>query len=329
MGFVAGAVCVSVVFALTGTGIFSAAQGAETDCKLHRLAHLDVTPDQADRPTVLIDLNGTPKKFVVDTAGVYSGVTPETVSGLSLKTATLSAKRITHTVSGESPTKVAYVTEMRIGRLPIPNMALFVMTPSMIAPDSDGLLSGEVLHVFDVEYDPAAAKLSLFQPNQCPANIVHWTRAPHAELDFHMNRQPMNNEWRVIMTSADWHIVAPAKLDGHDVDVTIDTGASTSFLLAGDADDLLSAADKKKMQRLDDATNPDKEVYSYPFSKLDLGPVMVENPKVLIFSGQRDRLNQAVASRPQLILGTTVLNRLHFYIDYKNHKIYLTPADAH
>lgn len=321
----AGIAAAAVFFVLC----VSSSAADEADCKLHRLAYLDVTPDHAQRPTVQVLLNGTPKQFVIDTAGIYSAVTPETATALKLKTAHMSTKKITHLVSGESPDIVAYVDEMKIGRLPIPNMALFVMTPSMVSPDSDGLISGEILHVFDVEYDPAAAKLSLFQPNNCPAHIVHWTTQTHAELDFQMNRQPQNNDWRIIMTSPEWHIIAPAKLDGHDIEVTIDTGAYTSLLLSDDADAMLSTAEKKKLKAEDTKISTGETIYSYPFQSLDLGEVQIRNPHVMIYPGSRDRLAKAIALKPQLILGTSILNQLHFYIDYKSHKIYLTPASAH
>lgn len=314
--------------AMAWFGLMGAAvAGDVASCVLHRVVDLDVSPDRCGRPLVKVSLNGTMEYFLVDTAGIYSGVTPDTVSELGLE-ARYMKTGLVHMVSGETSNHIVRIEHMQIGTLALPPISLVVMPPSAVAADSQGLLSGEFLHLFDLEMDPVAAKFSLFLHNECSERVVHWTHGPYAALDFRMSQMDASNSWRIVRRAQEWHIVVPAKLDGEDIEVTIDTGASTSVMQYGEAEALLSSDQMHQLKRVDTDFGSISPVYRHPFKILDLGGVQIKNPSVGIVPGSRGTPAKILSPKPQLILGDNVLNQLHVYIAYQDHKIYITAADA-
>ncbi|MBS0273469.1 MAG: retropepsin-like domain-containing protein, partial [Proteobacteria bacterium] len=78
-----------------------------------------------------------------------------------------------------------------------------------------GILGSNLLRNFDVEVDPAAAKVNLFSPDHCQNKVVYW--APeYADLPLSI---ASNGQIEVTMS-----------LDGRDVDAILDTGASHTTL---------------------------------------------------------------------------------------------------
>jgi aspartyl protease len=76
----------------------------------------------------------------------------------------------------------------------------------------DGILSPDVLRNFDLDFDFAAHKLNLISPEHCEAKVVYWTR-DYADAEFMV---------------VDGHIVLPMKLDGQELQATLDTGSTVS-----------------------------------------------------------------------------------------------------
>jgi hypothetical protein len=62
-------------------------------------------------------------------------------------------------------------------------------------------------------------------------------------------------------------------------------------------------------------------VYNYPFQALTFGNVTVNHPHVEIVS-------DPVWSEDDLLLGIGILRQLHFYIAYREKKLYITQAQA-
>lgn len=57
----------------------------------------------------------------------------------------------------------------------------------------------------------------------------------------------------------------------------------------------------------------------------------VSNPAIVLLSEDSNKLfedtsNNDEADHAKIIVGLTVLRQLHFYVAYKEHKIYVTPA---
>lgn len=327
MRHIIGSLFAALLFALSaGTGLADEAK----ICKLHRYAHLDMALDGAGRPVVPVTINGTPLRFVVDTAGIYNGISEAAVEKLGLKYRKVRDSVVHHGVSGAKMKGVATADKFVIGAIPVDKMEFMVLPPEMSAPDSDGIISGGFLHVFDIEIDFAGGKFSIFLQTDCGARYVHWTKEPYGELPFEMNKKPMNTGIWIIQKGRDWHITARAKLDGVDVDAVFDTGASTSFMTVEEAMDVLPSGTKiEDFKRLGEETDPEKAYYSYPFKTLEIGGIRIDNPMVVMHRAWDNGASRRFQSRPQLILGVSVMRHLRLYIAYKEKKMYFTSAEAH
>ena len=72
-----------------------------------------------------------------------------------------------------------------------------------------------------------------------------------------------------------------------------------------------------------------RPVFTYPFKTLEFGDVKIDNPQIFMQHSADGGFSRRFQSRPQLILGTSVLRQLHLYISYKDKILYFTNATAH
>lgn len=305
----------------------AAQAGDEQGCKLIRAANLDMTFDQAGRPLVPVTINGVAKQALVDTGGVFSSVTDAGAKELKLRTEPYPPQRIFF-LDGSYVTQISYPDSFAIGHLtiPTPRFALMVAPPSYDNIERSATLAPDIMHVFDVEFDFAAGKFELFAPSDCGEKVVHWTHEPYAVLPFEMNE---NGRYGPFMNQGGgWQIVARATLDGTEVDATIDTGSYVSNMTLGDANEVIPSGEDKNLKHIDNGAGAG-ETYSYPFKSLKLDAIAIDNPTIIIRPNKLGVLARAGKIRPQLLLGASVLRRLHLYISYKEKKIYLTDAVAH
>lgn len=301
--------------------ILSPVRAEDTACHLKRVAYLDITQNNAGQPSIPVVINGISKPFFVDTAGYLTSVQQNAIAELGLKTAR-SKEAVLYPAYGKKSELTAFPDSFQLGVIPISKIGLVVM-PSGIHndPNDAGSISGDILHIFDVEFDFAAAKFSLFLPNDCGDRVVHWTHGTYGVLPFTDAAATADSASYIFEKRAEWHIVVPGKLDDADVDVTIDTGSTVSFMTLEDARSILPPAQRAKLA--------DQDVGNTLFKKLALGEMTVNNPTIYV---QQDKLGNAQRLgklKPQLILGMSALRQLHLYINYKDKKIYLTPASAH
>lgn len=303
--------CWAAIVLAAGT-VAVRAEDVTPSCQLHRQADLDMYADTLGRPAIPVDINGNRKTFLIDTAGIFSMVTPETVSSANLRTK--QAKVPLVLVNGDRPQKMAIAENLTIGTITLSQVPLPVIPESMSFGNSAGQISGDILHVFDNEFDFAAARFSLFLPDTCGARHAYWTQGSYGEVPFKKLPKGVQN--------LEWHITIPAKLDGIDIWVTINTGTTTSFMIADKT--RLTLAKKIWKQH-----NPDAKklppAYMYPFQALSIGNVTIYNPDIMLLTGNAPDWKKA---KPELILGMSVLSQLHLYISYKDKKVYLTSAST-
>ena len=286
-------------------------------CKLTRVANLPMKIDSAGRPAIDVTLNGVTKLFLINSAGIYSSVAEESLPDFNLKIVPLFQHPIS-LMDGTLVNKIAYPDSLLIGNLRIPTAgyALAVIPPGHTAPGDAGSISPDILRLFDVEFDFAAARFELFMPSDCGDQVVHWTHAPHAVLPFQMSHN-------------DFHIVTRAKLDGKDVDVIVDTGSTTAFMSLDDAKDIIPGGQDKNLKPLPGNLPLGPQAYTYPFKTLTLGDITVDNPVVILEPSIPDVVGTMGKIRPVMILGASALQQLHLYISYKEKKIYVTNASTH
>jgi len=184
-----------------------------------------------------------------------------------------------------------------------------------------GILGSNVLRNFDVEVDPAAAKVKLFSPDHCEGKVVYWART-FADLP--------------ITVRSNGAIEMETTLDGHDVDAVLDTGAAHTTLTIEMARrvfdiDLQSPA----VEHVSGEGN--NAIYRTRFQSLVAGDLAISNPQIMLVPDPvaRKRMAKAMDSgfsgsldfrNARLVLGMDILSRLHFYIAYREQKLYFTAA---
>ena len=270
---------------------------AQVNCQIVRKVLLDMDMDDTGRITVPVTIAGVEKRMLVDTGASDSLIAAPTVAALKLATRRAPNGAYMQGFGGRIDAKVVDIAEFGLGRMKGKNFTLFVETGYL---DADGLLGGDFLYFFDLDFDFANAKLSLFSPDHCPGKVMYWSRGNYGVVPFEIEQN---------------HIMIKVQLDGQEIKAALDTGAADTVMSlerASGAFDL----DKDKL----------KKSRHYPFKTLSFGEVSVINPAIDLMPDDQSRVMGRHSSDLQMIIGMGVLRRLHLYISYKEKKIYVTPA---
>jgi predicted aspartyl protease len=292
-----------------------------TKCQRYRLASLPITYDAGRRPTVPITVDDVQKQFLVDTGGVDSMLTQSTVDELKLSKE--HTDLAVYDVTGAAIKYRTYAHSIKIGSMTAGRWPFLVMPDNNIGvgdPNAvGGVLSPDIMLKYDVEFDFGADKLNIFTHDDCSGRVTYWSAEPYVALPFRLD---------FVDDGGGFHIIARATLDGQDIDVQFDSGASDSVMMNDDALEVIPPQSTSLMKRLD--TNPDERnaVYHYPFHTLNLDGMEIQNPEVVILPEKNGFVHNA-QTRPRLIVGMTVLRKLHVYVAYREKTIYLTDANAH
>lgn len=274
-----------------------AAQAPAPACKLVRKALLDMNMDDTGRITVPVFINGTEKHMLVDTGASDSLIAAATVADLKLATRRAPNGAYMQGFGGRIDAKVVDIAEFGLGRMKGKNFTLFVETGYL---DADGLLGGDFLYFFDLDFDFANAKLSLISPDHCPGKVVYWSKGAYGVVPFQLEQN---------------HIMIKVQLDGQEIKAALDTGADDTVMSlerASGAFDL----DKDKLRKS----------HHYPFKTLSFGDVNVGNPAIALVTDTESAVMGHHSDDLQMIIGMGVLRRMHLYISYKEKQIYVTPA---
>jgi predicted aspartyl protease len=316
----------AMVLAVTGFG-----SSAQT-CGLVQMASLDITMLPEGRIAVPVTINGTPREFMVDTAGVYSSVSDDLVRALGMKKTATGGK--IYGVGGSTSIFSVKADSFMIGKNEAKDFHFIVDNPYAGAK-YDGVLAADMLTLFDVDIDMANKKLNLFSQDHCPGKVVYWTRSGYAELPFRLSGS-------VVSGNRDNHIDVTMQLDGHDLSTNVDTGSFRTWVRMKAASRTLgfdeSAPGVERESKADDIA-----VYKGQFKSLTMGGVTVNNPAIDIIADKMEdayRMEHSEKSRDDpvygqelsvedLYLGMTTISKLHMYIAYKERKLYITAVDAH
>src|SRR5262249_46637795 len=95
----------------------------------------------------------------------------------------------------------------------------FLVTGNEGGPDIPGdqpigLIGSEILRNYDLDFDFAAAKLNLIEPDHCKGKVVYWPAQTIATIPFEVGRG--------------FQIRLPLLVDGKPMTALLDTGASVS-----------------------------------------------------------------------------------------------------
>lgn len=294
------------------------ALAADAPCNIPRkvYAHIDMNMDSAGSVVVPVFIGGKQLQMLVDTAGVVSMLSTHAEDTLGLGRRAIGGSRLQF-YGKVQVTSYVHAPDMLIGRSELPAFNIMTVPDGEIPPDIDGMIAPDLLSIFDVDFDFAKGKFSLFSQDHCPGMGAYWTDAP-AQIPIEITN--LNQ------------IVLTLQLDGQDVLATIDTGSTNSELSLEAAEKLFDFSVDSPMVKRDQNVHRFK-AYHYPFKKLQMQGVTVNNPDLTLISDDESgmgRSNWEIDNRtPRLILGLNVLRQLHLFIAYKEKILYVTSAEAH
>lgn len=173
---------------------------------------------------------------------------------------------------------------------------------------ADGTLSPDMMKQYDVEIDFPRGIFGLFSQKHCKGQVVHWTRSGYVVL-------PME-------VVASGHIEVPVTVDGKKFTAVLDTGAQSS-IISMSAARALGITERSPELKPIKMSNSRYQAYDYPFKSLDFDGISVSSPRLQIVSD-----NFLPSMRIDMIIGISILRRLHLYIAYGEEKLYITPAGA-
>lgn len=272
-----------------------------------------MTMEPDGRAAVPISLNGRNVQMLLDTGSPQSVIASAVIDKLQLARHALPEGLFFQFYSGVVLTEFVRVDTMSLNGHSLPSWRFIAAPDIMFAHNSKGLFGEDFLSAVDLDLDFGHRQLGLISSEHCPGRVVYWTHGDYSVV-------PMRQD-------DDAHIYIDVVLDGHEVEATVDTGAADSAMTLKTArhtfdldedDPALKPAmvtDKKGDQRVGS--------YSYPFSSLSFGDVVVENPQITIIP-----TGDVAPWAPKLLLGMNVLRQLHVYIAYKEKRLYLTSAEA-
>lgn len=280
---------------------------AEEKCQLYRVLSLDMLPE-AHGVVVPAAIGEHPLKMAVDTGGYFTAFTEEMAAALDLKPYINAASGMA--VYGGIPLRrFVSVSDFRLGNMKTRELDYPLLPQGFMPPGIDGLLSPDFLANYDLDFDFANGKFSLFSPDHCDGKVGWWTTSDM------LTAIPIKRDGPL-------HISMRVNLDGKEVKALIDTGASRTIMSLDEAEDLFDL----NTDALEDgpAVNNVQGTKRARFKKMSFGDVEVLNPDIILVPDRG-----AGGRAPDMILGINVLRQLHLYIAYREKMLYLTAASEH
>ncbi len=301
------------------------ADAADCRLKIFNSIPMTLTPN-GTRALVPITINGTEKMFLLDTGGATTQLSPAAASDLKLPPTESNVKMLD--MYGNASTTAVRVSSFTLGRMHDTDTTL----PVMATPFGDdapfvGLLAADYMANYDVELDFGGGKMNYFSPDHCEGKVVYW---------------PATAGTAVPMRFWDHHLTLQVTLDGKSVKAEIDTGAPRTTIIASQAKRIFGiTAETQGAKALYEDRG--EKAFGMVFQKLSFDGLEVNNPHIVIIPdkvGSRDANNDFItgsrlhkvddrdSSDPVMLIGMDVLNKLHLYVAFSEHKLYITPAAA-
>ncbi|WP_254063286.1 retropepsin-like aspartic protease, partial [Rhodanobacter sp. L36] len=126
-----------------------------------------------EQPTTLIKINGTDKRFMLDTGAFYSLMSRADAQTLGLKTRDLPFGFRISGVGGDASARYTQVKEFGILGTTLKNI-------EFVVGGSDtryALIGANLLDIADLEIDLAHGKMTLFKPEGCDKSaLAYWSK---------------------------------------------------------------------------------------------------------------------------------------------------------
>jgi hypothetical protein len=298
------------------------AMGAE-DCTLKQVASLDMTTLPGGTIGVPLKIAGENRIFVLRMEFPYSAVSQSFADSLHLAHAPLAPSGNKVNLLGRDVTDVTTLPDLQIGAVSGKDVPVLLL-PNATDAAAVGILAFDLLSNFDVELDFHDAKLNLFSPDHCPGKVVYWADS-YASVPF--------------IRDALGGILFKIDLDGHRLKARLSTSEPNAALHGWVAENRMDIF-TKDLVALSPASK-DATRYRYPFKRLSLGDVAINNPAVDVLTLETDQTCDGMATPDvgsrttichggsDIAIGLKELRALRLYFSFKENELYVTAADAH
>jgi predicted aspartyl protease len=283
---------------------------ADDPCHLVRMAAFDMSIDSAGGAYVPNTIAGQTVNMLIDTGGIFTMLTEQSVEKLGLnRKNTFGSGEIMF--GGKKIQFYVETNDVNLGGLKADHVPMQVLPDGFLPPEIGGTIAPNILRHYDVDFDFANAKLNLFSPDHCEGKVIYWSTAAAGQVPIGIDQEG--------------HIDVPVQIDGQDVRAALDTGSSRS-LMSLEFAKLIFGIDGNDPKLIPAKGEDSARAFHYPFSKLTMNDIAVQNPDIVLVS---DSVSHLFDGRTKLILGMGILRQLHLYIAYREKKLYVTAASAH
>ena len=263
------------------------------------------------QPLVTVELDGTEAHLLMDTGSFFSFVTPEAAKRAKLNVGFAPEGLRVQGLGGEARPDKATVQDFTVGKQTLHRVDLLVYGDRFSANGVDGILGQNFLRLASVEIDLANGIARLIKTTGCKhANLAYWAGSkPVSVLD-------------ILATDLNApHIVASAQVNGTDIRVMFDTGASSSHLS-------LRAAERAGITPQSPGVVPGglrfglgtaaRDSWIAPVKSFKLDAEETHNTRIRI--GELGTLPRQV----DMLLGADFFLSHHVFIDYDARRVFFT-----
>ena len=314
-------------------GLLAAAGGARAaDCPLNMLGSMDlqVSPDNLQVP---LTFGTVQKNFYLEIGSGLNMITQEAADQTGFHFHSLDPN-IFLGGYGQKITRLGNSPKFRMGTLPGDDVEFGILPRPLEDGAVAGHLGNRMFERLDFELDIAQHKLNVFSTDHCPEKVVYWTKTGFAEL-------PFRREGTILTTSM--------ALDDKPLRVTLSTRAG-SVIGMNTVRELFKLDETSPGMTLSTTSSDGQKYYRYPFKTLTVDALTIGNPNILIrdeapAQGCNNRpriqdvdaptghvvgkpMNYITCFKPDLMIGLSVLSKLHIYFSSKEQMIYATGANA-
>jgi hypothetical protein len=297
--------------------VFASRASAADDCQLKKLASVPLLDPKNSAAIIPVSVNGKILRFSVDPSISATSMRADIATSLGLSMGQTARGQFNYSARGKQLNVWTYVSNLTIGD---ENLGAGPVSIRSLPSAVDGTVGSDILRKYDVDYDFAARKLTLFSSEHCRG-------APLSVLGEHATFVPFRLDYGNRVT-------VPILLDGKEIQAVVSTGIPTSLISATLADELFDL-DESTPGTVPDPYPSSKEYvpYCYPFKRLTLGELALDRPFICVDNDRGERQYLADHdTRPLAVirfhLGMDFLARAHVYVAYNEEKLYFVQNDG-
>ncbi|HEX2818460.1 MAG TPA: aspartyl protease family protein [Phenylobacterium sp.] len=199
---------------------FARAGPASAACQFQKIAEVPVTMEGL-RPTIMAKINGQDAKFLVDTGAFFGGVTADTAAKYGMKRSIAPFGMMVQGVGGVKRDVQAVAAQSFTFAGVGFHDTDFLLLGRIGGGGVAGNIGENLMGPFDVEYDFANGLIRYFKATGCAydSNLAYWSAG------LAVSRVSIIDPSSILLK-----VITNAKVDGHTIRVTFDSGSSLSVM---------------------------------------------------------------------------------------------------